>query len=37
MSVQKKNQYKKLENTQNRFMEMTANIKESLNIGKKGK
>lgn len=35
--MEKMSQQKKLEGTQNRFIEMTANLKESLKMAKKGK
>ena len=37
MSVEKKNQQKKFEGTQNRFIEMAANLKEGIKLAKKGK
>lgn len=37
MSMEKMNQQKKFEGTQNRFTEMAANLKDSIKVTKKGK
>jgi len=36
MSIDKTNEQKKFQTTQNRFMEMTSNLKENLKLNRKG-